>query len=236
MRKFSLGFVVLVLLFQGCSSQQLSPTGEAIYDALGANMQLREWAEQCEVLSPELKRTALLAKKNWWQRNGTFVEAADFGLSYELIHVFDQRTDEGARLAMAVTWNLVLDAELAVKQRLASGHHVKVCEQVLKDYELGKFDLGSKSQWHRELVELQQRKQAHGEDLAVKQASMAVKTGKEYGRSFYIVEKLIKRNGCSAADVQLIQNRWPDEVYDARCGDQSYLLMRCEWANCRVVE
>lgn len=236
MRKFSLCLIAIAAFLQGCSSNPLSTTGEAIYDALEANIQLRTWADQCEALSPELKRTALLTKKNWWQRNSAFVEAADFGLSYELIHVFDTRTDESARLAMAVTWNLVLEAETTVKQALAKGHQVKVCEQALKDYELGKFDLGGKSKWHQELVELQQRKQTNGEDLAIKQASVAAATGKEYGRSFYVVEKLVKRHGCEAKNVQLIKNRWPDEVYDARCDDKSYMLMRCEWANCRVVE
>ena len=85
-------------------------------------------------------------------------------------------------------------------------------------------------------MDLQRRSQQQGEDLEIKRAAVSVEAGKEYGRSFYVVEKMAKRNGCSGAEVHLLKNAWPHEVYDASCPDGSYLLMRCEWGNCLIAD
>src|SRR5690554_7057864 len=60
----------------GCSSTPLSPKGEAVYYALETDTLLRTWEESCKEVNLDVKQKALLTRQNWWQRNGTFVEAA----------------------------------------------------------------------------------------------------------------------------------------------------------------
>lgn len=224
-----------VLALAGCSSNQISPMGLAVYDTLETDAHLRTWVNACQQQGPELRRSAMLTYRNWWQRNGSFVESADFGLTYGIVRVSEERVETGARLASAMTWNIVQQADLDVQKKLVPNRADKACYSVLADYDSGKHDLGKKNKWHKELVELQRLKQQKGAELARQQAQVATVTGKEYGRSFYVTERLVQREGCNEADVRLIKNTWPNEVYDARCSDQSYLVIRCEWGNCRVL-
>src|SRR5690554_8062217 len=96
----------------GCSSTPLSLKGEAVYYALETDTLLRTWEESCKEVNLDVKQKALLTRQNWWQRNGTFVEAADFGLAYDMIQISGDRPETGARLALAVTWDIVENAEI----------------------------------------------------------------------------------------------------------------------------
>lgn len=223
-----------LFILTGCSTQQLSPMGLAVYDTLETDAELRTWVSACQTQSPDLQRTAMLTYRNWWQRNGSYVESADFGLAYGLVRVSAERVETGARLASGITWNIIQNADLDVRQRLTPNNAEKTCYSVLAQYDSGKHDFGKKNQWHKELAELQRLKQERGAELAQQQANIVAASGKEYGRSLYVVERLAKREGCDAADVRLIKNSWPNEVYEARCAGQNYLLMLCEWGNCRL--
>ncbi len=232
-----IGLLALLALLQGCSSSPLSPTGEAVYYALEKDTHLRLWAEACQGLSPDMRQTALLARQNWWQRNGTFVQGADFGLAYDLVQISDERVETGARLAMALTWNIVASAEADIAERLQSGSQAEAqCRQVLSAYNNGDQDLRGNEPMYEELVSLQRRLQQEGSDLALKRAAVAHSSGKVYGRSFYVVERMGQRQGCAGGEIQLLKNSWPNEVYEARCPDGSYLLVRCEWGNCRFTD
>ncbi len=235
MRLTILIFAASLAFLQGCSSNPLSPTGEAVYYALEKDTHLRMWSDACQDVSPDLRQSALMAQQNWWQRNGTFVEGADFGLAYDLVQVSDTRTETGARLAMALTWNIVAEAEADIKKRL-QGDTAEVCRKELAEYNNGARDLRENDRLYRELVTLQQRLQREGTDLNLKRASVAQRSGKVYGRSFYVVERMTMRQGCSGGEIHLLKNAWPHEVYDARCPDGSYLLVRCEWGNCRLTD
>lgn len=236
MRKLLYIFISGALLtLAGCSSNQLSPMGLAVYDTLETDAHLRTWVHACQKQGPELRRSAMLTYQNWWQRNGSFVESADFGLSYGIVRVSEERVESGARLASGITWNLVQNADLDLQKRFIPNRADKVCYSVLADYDSGKYDLGKNNKWYKELVDLQRLKQQKGEELTRQQAQVVAATGKEYGRSFYVTERLVQREGCNEADVRLIKNTWPNEVYDARCSDQSYLVIQCEWGNCRVL-
>lgn len=226
-----------LLLLQGCSSNPLSPTGEAVYYALQTDTTLRAWVDACQDVNAETRQAAFTARQNWWKRNGAFVESADFGLNYDIIHVTEDRAETGARLAMALTWQVVETAEKEVNELLAdAGNRGDLCMRVLNQYNNGERDLHGNDKVYDSLVSLQRRSQKEGKDLALKRAAVESKTGKVYGRSFYVVEKMAKRNGCPGAEVHLLKNAWPFEVYDARCPDGSYLLMRCEWGNCLVTD
>lgn len=221
----------------GCSSNPLSPTGEAVYYALQTDTSLRSWVDACEGVSGETKQQALMAQRNWWKRNGAFVESADFGLAYDLVTVTDDRAETGARLAMALTWQVVETAEQEVNELMQStSDRDELCQRILSQYNEGERDLRGNEALYNNLVKLQRRAQSQGKDLKMKQASIEKRTGKQFGRSFYVVEKMAKREGCPGAKVQLLKNDWPHEVYDARCPDGSYLLARCEWGNCLITD
>lgn len=220
----------------GCSSNPLSPKGEAVYYALEADTTLRTWEESCKEVNLDVRQKALLTRQNWWERNGAFVEAADFGLAYDMIKISDERAETGARLALAVTWNIVENAEQRVNKKLASGDAAETCAKVMESYSKGDHDLRGHKKHYPQLVQLQTLKQAKGTDTKLKQASVERISQKEYGRSFYVVEKTAKRYGCSDAKVQLIKNNWPDEIYDVSCPDNSHFFVQCEWGNCRLIK
>lgn len=237
MRIFAVMLMASMAVLQGCSSNPLSKTGEAVYYALQTETTLRAWVDACSDVSAETRQAAYTAKQNWWKRNGAFVESADFGLGYDIIYVTEERAETGARLAMALTWQVVETAESEVNNLLAdSGNRQDLCLRVLNQYNKGDKDLHGNDELYNSLVDLQRRSERNGKDLDMKRASVQAATGKVYGRSFYVVEKMAKRNGCPGAEVQLLKNAWPHEVYDAKCPDGSYLLVRCEWGNCLVTD
>ncbi|WP_430461984.1 hypothetical protein ACQUQU_04100 [Thalassolituus sp. LLYu03] len=237
MRSLLLPAIATLGILQGCSSSPLSPTGDAVYYALQSDTTLRAWVDACEKVSADTRQAAYTARQNWWKRNGAFVESADFGLGYDIIHVSDERAETGARMAMALTWQVVETAENEVNDLLSSsGNRADLCKRVLDQYNNGERDLHGNSDVYDSLVSLQRRSEREGKDTSIKRAAIESKTGKVYGRSFYVVEKMAKRQGCAGAEVHLLKNAWPFEVYDARCPDDSYLLVRCEWGNCLVTD
>lgn len=223
-------------LLLGCSSSPLSPKGEAVYYALEADTLLRTWEDSCKDVNLDVRQKALLTRQNWWQRNGAFVEAADFGLAYDMIKISDDRAETGARMALAVTWNIVEDADQKVERQLSKGDAATTCANVMEAYSKGRYDLRDNKKHYKHLVELQSLKQAKGNDTKLKQASVERMNQKEFGRSFYVVEKTAARYGCSGAKVQLIKNNWPVEIYDVSCPDNSNFFVQCEWGNCRLIK
>lgn len=219
-----------------CSSNPLSPKGEAVYYALEADTLSRTWLESCKEVNLDVRQKALLTRQNWWERNGAFVEAADFGLAYDMIKISDVRAETGARLALAVTWNIVEDADQQVAEKLSKGDAAATCAKVMESYSKGNHDLRGNKKHYQQLVQLQTLKQAKGTDLKLKQASVERMSQKEFGRSFYVVEKTAERYGCSNAEVQLIKNNWPAEIYDVSCPDNSKFFVQCEWGNCRLIK
>lgn len=229
--------LILTAGLVGCSSSPLTKTGESIYYALQTDTSLRSWVDACYDVSSDSKRQALMAKRNWWKRNGAFVESADFGLAYDIIKVTDTRAETGARMAMALTWQVVETAEKEVSELMAeTSNKEDLCLRILQQYNEGERDLRGNEELYNGLVKLQRRAQSQGKELALKRAAIEKVTKKVYGRSFYVVEKMTKRHGCPGAEVQLLKNDWPHEVYDARCPDGSYILARCEWGNCLITD
>jgi hypothetical protein len=89
---------LLLSFLVGCSSAPQSSTGQAVYYALQTDVQLRLWVEHCQDMSSKAKQSAWQAKKNWWRRNGAFVEGADFGLTREIMLVSGERDVTGANI------------------------------------------------------------------------------------------------------------------------------------------
>jgi hypothetical protein len=227
--------VILLSLLGGCSSAPQSSTGQAVYYALQTDVQLRLWVEHCQGMSNKAKQAAWQAKKNWWRRNGAFVEGADYGLTREIMLVSGDRDVTAANIALGVTTQVVEDAESEMKEILVeSGDQQELCLNMLSKFNDGDYDLRDNNQFYPTLVDLQRRAQRDGQKLEEKAAALVVKKQRKFGRSLYVVEKLAKRSGCPGANVKVIKTDWPHEVYDVQCPDKSYILIRCEWGNCLV--
>ena len=160
------------LLF-GCSSTPSATTkGQAVYYALAADTLSRTWEESCKAVNLDVRQKATLTRQQWWERNGAFVEAADFGLAYGIIKISDERIETGARLALAVTWDIVENADKKVADRLAKGNAAATCAEVIEAYGNGQYDLIDNKKYYKQLVELQSLQQLKEEDVKLKQASV----------------------------------------------------------------
>ena len=237
MARFRILLSALVLLFLvGCAAPK-SSTSEAVYYALQTDVQLRLWVEHCEGINGKVKQVAWQAKKNWWRRNGAFVEGADYGLTREIMLVSGDRDVTGANVAMGLTSQVVNEAEKEMQAILdSSSNQQKLCLNMLGKFNDGAYDLRDNNKYYPTLVDLQRRAQRDGTNLEEKSAALAVGKQRKFGRSLYAVEKLAKRSGCPGANVKVIKADWPHEVYDVQCPDKSYVLVRCEWGNCLINE
>lgn len=226
---------IALILMVGCASAPKSNTGDAVYHALQTDAQLRFWADRCDGINGKTKQAAWQAKKNWWKRNGAFVEGADYGLTREIMLVSGDRDVTAANIALGVTTQVVEDAEREVEGLLSeTGNHEQLCLNVLGKFNDGDYDLRDNNQYYPILVDLQRRSQRNGKQLMDERAALELKKKRKFGRSLYVVEKLAKRTGCPNGAVKIIKSDWPHEVYDVQCPDKSYILVRCEWGNCLV--
>lgn len=236
MRHLRILFSLMIFsLLTACSSAPQSSTGQAIYYALQTDVQLRLWSDHCSQIDPQVKQKAWQAQKNWWQRNGAFVEGADYGLTREVMLVSGDRDVTGANVALGVTTQVVEDAEAEMASILKeSGDQKKLCLNMLAKFNDGEYDLRDNNQFYPTLVDLQRRSERDGKNLEEKSAALEVKKQRKFGRSLYVVEKLSKRAGCPGGKAKVIKADWPNEVYDVTCPDKSYILVRCEWGNCVI--
>ena len=193
---------LLLSLLVGCSSAPQSSTGQAVYYALQTDVQLRLWVDHCQNISGKLKQVAWQAQKNWWRRNGAFVEGADYGLTREIMLVSGERDVTGANVALGVTSQLVNQAEKEMQSILdGSGNQQKLCLNMLAKFNDGDYDLRDNNQFYPTLVDLQRRQQRDGQDLVDKSAKLELKKQRKFGRSAYVVEKLAKRSICPLLSV-----------------------------------
>jgi hypothetical protein len=102
----------------------------------------------------------------------------------------------------------------------------------LTAYRDGRNDLSREQRYFETLVTLQNEREVLDSD--VEQAVSINARYRRYGRSLFVVEQHMARQGCNEPQIALLRNAWPLEVYDAICADQSYYLVQCEWGRCDV--
>jgi hypothetical protein len=211
-----------------------TPDEQAISYALVEDVTLRKLKDQCSDLNVTAKQAAWRGYSSWWKRNSGLVEAADYGLSYNLITLTDTRQETGARYAMGLTFDIVAEAEQRVAELLESGDKTATCLDVMNEYRDGSMDLREDSNLYPILVKLQQEHDAQGEDMYLKMSKIEDKSNKKYSRSAYAVERMVKREGCANPKVRTLKTDGPNEVLEATCADDSFMLIRCEWRNCKI--
>lgn len=224
--------VALGLTLVGCASLP-TPKSEAIHFALLQDATLRELASQCSALGAAQQSLAVQAERDWWQRNGNSVMAADYGL---LQLNWDQAAEaaeqQRAFWSMQVLERIQIDSREQVDDWLSGNRAERNCEQQLTAFRDGRNDLSRERKYFETLVTLQNERRALATD--VDQAVSINARYRRYGRSLFVVEQHMTRQGCSQPEIALLRNAWPLEVYDAVCSDQSYYLIQCEWGRCDV--
>ncbi len=223
-----------LLALAACSGVSRTPQEQAISYALVSDVIVRKLTDECGKVSVTAKQAAWRGYRSWWKRNGNLVEAADYGLSYNLVTLTDDRQETGARYAMGLTFDIVAEAEQRVAELLHNGDKEETCLDVMADYRDGEMDLGEETNLYELLVGLQQEQETKGTDLALRISRIENKKKKKYSRSAYIVEKLVKREGCARPRVRSLKADGPNEILEAVCADKSFMLVRCEWRNCKI--
>lgn len=237
MRKFIV-ILIAVAFMGGCAqAPQLSPKGDAIFYALQADTMMNTWRYECAQVSSRANYLAESARTDWWRRNGKLVEGADFGLAYNMVSVTDTRQDTGARLAMALTWEVQERAAALVTKKLESSDDKDaLCTQILSDYRNGGWDIKGSEAIQAALKSMQKQSLKQRDDYDLKRGRIEAATNKRYGRSLYVVEQFAEQEGCEKSSVQLLKGEWPYEIYDVVCDAKPFMLMRCEWGRCATME
>ena len=226
--------ILCIVTIAACSGVSRSPQEKAINYALVNDVVVRKLADECSKVSVTAKQAAWRGYKSWWKRNGNLVEAADYGLSYNLVTLTGDRLETGARYAMGLTFDIVVEAERRVEQLMSDGDREETCVDVMGEYRDGAMDLREDSDLYDFLVGLQQSQELEGDDLLLKSSQIETKRGKKYSRSAYAVERLVKREGCVNPKVSSLKADGPSEILEAVCADKTFMLVRCEWRNCKI--
>ena len=229
-----LTLILCVLALSACSGVSRTPDEQAISYALIEDVTVRKLADQCSNLSVTAKQSAWRGYRSWWKRNGSLVEAADYGLSYNLVTLTDSRQETGARYAMGLTFDIVAEAEQRVAELLKDGDKTETCLDIMGEYRDGAMDLREDQNLYPILVRLQQEHDAQGQGVYLKMSKIEDKSNKKFSRSAYAVERMVKREGCANPKVRTLKADGPNEVLEATCADKSFMLVRCEWRNCKI--
>ena len=229
--------LIIVLFLTACASAPVRPPQEAaIFHAFVQDAVIRKVVDQCGELSVELKNTAWMTRKEWWQRNGPFVEAADYGFSYSILSLTDDRQRTGARYAMAVAHDVIYESEEIINRAFSSGDKQRVCQDLLGEYSEGVKDLNKNKNLYDLLLNLVQVSKNQQEDLLLKQAEVSVKSGRKFSRSSITAERLANRQVCPRSSVSTLKADWPVEFFEVVCPDKSFAIISCSWGNCKVTK
>lgn len=220
-----------LLVLVGCSS--LPPKTQAIHQALVTDSALREAKTQCSAMGGDERRTAEREHLDWWNRNGAYVLAADYGiLQLNWDGSAEKAESQRAVLAMQVLENIQIDADTMLTNWFADYDEAEECQRLFTAVKKGDFDLDSSKKQKAVLEELKDQRQDVSNDAKL---ALSINTRfRKYGRSLYVVEKTLAANGCVKPEIALIRNSWPIETYDAACNGEDYLIVQCEWGRCAL--
>ena len=231
---FRIIVVCLLLLSAACSGPVRKPQEQAIFQALVQDVTLRKLADYCGQLDADMQQYAWRARKEWWDRNQAFVEAADFGFAYHLLDLTGDRQETGARYAMALAYDVDHEAGLQAAKVTQANNQQRACTAELKSYLDGKQELKNDQDMYPMLLDLLQQKETRSNDLLLKQSRVVEASGYSYSRSSATAERLAKRQHCPGVVVSALKADWPLEIFEASCPDKSFALIECEWGQCKI--
>jgi len=226
-------YLVLVsLMLMGCAG--LPAQSDAIHHALVTDLALRQAADICRAAdNTGADSDAQAEQARWWDRNGSWVLAADYGLLQLTWQGAAQQAEpQRAVLAMVVLEQVQVDAQAQVAQWLGRSQDRADCQPLFARVGAGKLDLSTAKKQHRVLEQLATERRSVADDADL--ARSINSRNRKYGRSLYTVEKTLKESGCVQPNIALLRNAWPLEVYDAVCSQDDYQLVKCEWGRCAI--
>ncbi|MFC3853093.1 hypothetical protein ACFOSD_09645 [Salinispirillum marinum] len=227
------GGLIASLLFVGCAAPSAKYTNEAVAYALATEAELRALVAACDGVSGPASAAAREADQEWWRRNATMMQAADYGFITELNgFVDDRRTESLALFTMNAGFALDEQMRERVAGKLDTRNPERICLQELANFRAGDRDLNQDDRHYAELVALST--EARVDQNALRSSRTPTAANREFGRSFYQAEQALSAVGCQQADISMLKNSWPLEVYEAQCRDMTYHLVRCEWNRCNV--
>lgn len=225
--------LVAITTVVGCASSGAKYTNEAVAYALSTEAELRALVAACDRVSGPASAEAREADREWWRRNATMMQAADYGFIRELGSFADSRREESLVLfTMNAGYSLDQQMQANVAKRLDTRNPERVCLQELASFRTGDRDLSRSARHYTELVALSA--EARIDQNALRSSRAPASANRDFGRSFYQTESALAAIGCRQANISMLKNDWPMEVYEAQCQDTSYHLVRCEWNRCEV--
>ncbi|WLD59589.1 hypothetical protein NFC81_07350 [Salinispirillum sp. LH 10-3-1] len=225
--------IFAIATIAGCATSGAKYKNEAVAYALSTEAELRALVSACDRVSGPASAEAREADREWWRRNATMMQAADYGFIRELESFADSRREESLVLfTMNAGYALDQQMQESVAKRLDTRNPERVCLQELASFRAGDRDLSRNARHYSELVALST--EARVDQNALRSSRAPASANRDFGRSFYQTEAALAAVGCRQPQIAMLKNDWPTEVYEAQCQDTTYQLVRCEWNRCEV--
>ena len=204
--------------------------------AITEEVKLRLIAADCAQLDGILEAAANYAVRDWHSRNEELINSADEHFTYHMA-MFNEGNWEGATaMSQQMVYAAVQNAEQLAGgvTQVESGKKRGVCLKTLDQYKQGGLDLVKVNpQMAAQLNDLKSNRSIQDQRLRLQNA--VVKESPRSGRSLYLVEKLWAKKGCQRGAVKVLVSKWPDEVYQGSCKNES-VVIACKWGNCRELK
>ncbi|MDF1763017.1 MAG: hypothetical protein P1U57_06375, partial [Oleibacter sp.] len=174
----SLSIMLGIAAMTGCAQSPLSPKGDAIFYALQADSMMNTWRYECSTVSSRAEFEADVARAEWWRRNKETVQAADYGLGYNVLAISDDRVSTGARMAMGMTLEIQQRSEALVNEKLNNTSDKEaLCIKVLGQYREGTWDIKGPEEMEDLLMKMKQESNNNQEALEVRRGMIEKATG-----------------------------------------------------------
>lgn len=210
----------------------------ALY-ALQENYTLATIVAACNQLDEASKTYAAEVQQEWWDTNWYWVAGANEEFNQQI----KQRQESmGEYLGQLEALNFIKHMELNtnsdIKNKiLLTNHRSQACERRLRPYVQGEKKL-SDSQYGKilEAIRLNYLNASVSPRRPVPDFQTDVEVRYKEGRSLVEVERTARDEVCAEAQVVLLKEQWPLEIYGVMCGDVARRVVKCEWGACNKVE
>lgn len=228
--KYLLLMLVTASLFS-CSS--VSKRTTAIHDTLVTDAAMHQAALNCSAYGGDERRIAQQERVNWWRRNSNYVLAADYGLLQLTWDDAPQPAEtQRAVLSMQLLENIQTDADILLAEWFGRYEEPEDCIKLFERVEKGRLDISRDKNQAGILSEIYaQRVSVEGDAETARSINTRYR---KYGRSLFVVEDLLRQEGCQSPTVSMLRNSWPLEVYDAACNTNTYVIVQCNWGRCEL--
>lgn len=234
-----------------------------IHHVLLSDQILRQTSTECMRLYPSVMPYAYEVRRQWWQRNGFWVQQADRALS-KTIQASIERRSERASVTAPGNQNAITSE--TIHHPIKSGASAYQTPVPVESGLQISLDIHQQAEQYRDRYLSQNpgqsgcqqflkyyhsadsdfESQQNGQQITQRLNHLSAdyypqwsnETGplhQSYDRSLRIAEKLARQTLCRSAHTTAVILQWPREVYNIDCGEQRQYLMRCIWSECSLL-